>query len=144
MSSKKALRRRRGGDGDSEPAILNRLVQIDVANLANIELSKRDIEDLVQRLRKFLLATAGSAIEAESSTAQTGQRAAVASMAASGTFGGRDGGGGRGGGSSDNPIVPGCVLVDVVEAWRVVQGKGRWVRVELYSCPNGTTYERIV
>jgi len=140
MTNKQASRRHRGRKPDSEPAILHHLVQIDAANLVNLDLSKGDIEDLVQRLRKYLLNAAGSGTEPESMTTQTGKGAVAVMAAARPPFGG----GGNGGGTGDNPIIPGCVLVDVVEAWRVVQGKGRWARVERYSCPNGMTYERII
>ena len=120
------------------PQLHQSLVSIDLRNLAAAGPTPEMIEELLARITKELRRCG----ERPGST-PAARMAAAPSPISGGRIPpiGTGGGGGRGG-TDDERLLEGCSLTSVRYEYVVQNGAARWVRVELYTCPDGQTYEQ--
>lgn len=127
-----------GGKAGQRPApqLHQSLVSIDLRNLAAASPTPEMIEELLARITKELRRCG------ERTRSTPAARMAAVPPPRPPVAGG--GGGGGGTGNDDERLLEGCTLTSVRYEYVVQNGQARWVRVELYTCPDGQTYEQRV
>lgn len=118
------------------PQLHQSLVSIDLRNLAAADPTPQMIEELLARI--------GKELRRYGERTRSTPAARMAAAPAPAPIAGRPpvGGGGGGGNTDDERLLEGCTLTSVRYEYVVQNGVARWVRVELYTCPDGQTYEQ--